>query len=207
MAASPGQEFLPRRIAEAFIRTLGAEAVFTEDVEVDAQGLRRPRGTAERAQHGMSTSKECNMSDIPMIRCGTVATIAQQVQERAARITAGLGSLGIAAGDNVAIMMANSVEFLEVTAGIALTGANPVPVNWHWKSEELGYLLSNSASTAAFVHADFVAAVEQTGTSVPLIVVSTGGTPATGRARRLRGVAGWQQTDRRRHCPVRPDSG
>ena len=74
--------------------------------------------------------------------------------------------------------MANSVEFLEVTAGIALIGANPVPVNWHWKSEELGYLLSNSASKAAFVHADFVAAVEQTGTSIPLIVVNTAGTPA-----------------------------
>ncbi len=119
------------------------------------------------------------MSDIPMIRCGTVARSHNEVQERAARITAGLGSLGVAKGDNVAIIMANSVEFLEVTAGIALVGANPVPVNWHWKSEELGYLLSNSASTAAFVHSDFVAAVEQTGTSVPLIVVNTAGTPAT----------------------------
>ena len=118
------------------------------------------------------------MSDTPMIRCGTVARSHQQVQERAARITAGLGSLGVATGDNVAIVMANSVEFLEVTAGIALTGANPVPVNWHWKSEELGYLLTNSASKAAFVHADFVAAVEQTGTSIPLIAVATGGAPA-----------------------------
>ncbi len=62
--------------------------------------------------------------------------------------------------------------------GRRLVGANPVPVNWHWKSEELGYLLTNSASKAAFVHADFVAAVQRTGTSIPLIVVATGKVPA-----------------------------
>ena len=118
------------------------------------------------------------MSDTAMIRCGTVQRSHQQVQERATRVAAGLGALGIVAGDNVAIVMANSVDFLEVTAGIALIGANPVPVNWHWKSDELSYLLSNSASTAAFVHSDFVAAVQQTGMSIPLIVVNTGGPPA-----------------------------
>ena len=36
MATSAGWEFLPRTIAEAFSRTLGADAAFTEDVEVDA---------------------------------------------------------------------------------------------------------------------------------------------------------------------------
>jgi long-chain acyl-CoA synthetase len=76
--------------------------------------------------------------------------------------------------------LANSVEFLEVTAGVSLAGANPVPVNWHWKSEELGYLLSNSGSKAAFVHSDFVAAVEQTGTAIPLVVVNTASAPVRG---------------------------
>lgn len=119
------------------------------------------------------------MADTPMIRCGNVERSHNELQERAGRIGAGLGSLGITKGDNVAIVMANSVEFLEATAGIALIGANPVPVNWHWKSEELGYLLTNSASKAAFVHADFVAAVQQAGTSIPLVVVNTASTPAS----------------------------
>jgi long-chain acyl-CoA synthetase len=112
-------------------------------------------------------------SETPMIRCGTIERSYDQVRERAARIGAGLGALGIAEGDNVAIVMANSVEFLEVTAGIALIGANPVPVNWHWKSDELGYLLTNSASRAAFVHTDFAAAVGQTGTPIPLVAVGS----------------------------------
>jgi long-chain acyl-CoA synthetase len=52
-----------------------------------------------------------------------------------------------------------------------LAGANPVPVNWHGKADEIGYLLSNSGSKAASVHSDFVAAVQQSGTALPLIVV------------------------------------
>ena len=111
------------------------------------------------------------MSDTPKIRCGPVERSHDEVQSRAARIGAGLQAMGIAAGDNVALILANSVEFLEVTAGIALAGANPVPVNWHGKAEEIGYLLSNSGSKAAFVHSDFLAAVQQTGTALPLIVV------------------------------------
>jgi long-chain acyl-CoA synthetase len=105
-----------------------------------------------------------------MIRCGPLERSHDEVQARAARICAGLKAMGIAGGDNVAIVMANSVEFLEVTAGIALAGANPVPVNWHGKADEISYLLSNSGSKAVFVHSDFVAAVQQSGLSLPIIV-------------------------------------
>jgi long-chain acyl-CoA synthetase len=111
------------------------------------------------------------MSGTPKIRCGPVERSHDEVQSRAARIGAGLQAMGIAAGDNVALVLANSVEFLEVTAGIALAGANPVPVNWHGKTEEIGYLLSNSGSKAAFVHSDFLATVQQTETALPLVVV------------------------------------
>src|SRR5688572_1802975 len=89
------------------------------------------------------------MSEAPMIRCGTVERTHDQLAGRAARIAAGLHELGVSAGDNVALVMTNSVEFLEISAGIAAAGANPVPVNWHWKSDEIGYLLSNSGSAVA----------------------------------------------------------
>lgn len=101
------------------------------------------------------------MSVAPMIRCGNVERTHDELARRATRIAAGLRALGLSPGDNVALVMANSVEFLEVSAGIAAAGANPVPVNWHWKSDEIGYLLANSGSVIAFVHSDFVATVEQ----------------------------------------------
>lgn len=111
------------------------------------------------------------MSDVAMLRCNTCERSYAEMHGRAARIALGLSGLGISGGDNVAVVLPNSVEFLEVTTGVALAGANPVPVNWHWKSEELGYLLDNSESKAAFVGSDFLAAVEQTGTAIPLLVV------------------------------------
>ncbi len=120
------------------------------------------------------------MFDTPMIRCGTTERSHEEVQLRAARIAAGLRPLGVRRATTSPSSWRTPVEFLEVTAGVALAGANPVPVNWHWKSEELGYLLSNSGSTAAFVHSDFVAAVEQTGTSIPLVVVNTANAPVPG---------------------------
>jgi long-chain acyl-CoA synthetase len=107
----------------------------------------------------------------PMIRCGSTERSHDEVQSRAALISAGLRAIGITGGDNVAVVLANSVEFLEATAGIALAGANPVPVNWHGKADEIRYLLENSGSKAAFVHSEFLATVRQTGTALPLIVV------------------------------------
>jgi long-chain acyl-CoA synthetase len=124
------------------------------------------------------------MSEAPMIRCGSVERSHHQLAQRAARIAAGLRALGVSPGDNVALVMANSVEFLEVSAGIAATGANPVPVNWHWKSEEIGYLLANSGSVVAFVHSDFLATVEQAATSgVHLIEIATEASPSSGAHR------------------------
>jgi len=118
------------------------------------------------------------MDDVPMLRCGDFERSYDDVHERATRIAGGLHDLGVTAGDNVAIVLPNSVEFLELTTGIAQIGANPVPVNWHWKSDELGYLLDNSESKAAFVGSDFLAGVEQTGTTIPLVVVPAPGTSA-----------------------------
>jgi long-chain acyl-CoA synthetase len=124
------------------------------------------------------------MSEAPMIRCGTVERTHDQLALRAARVAAGLRELGVSPGDSVALVMANSVEFLEVTAGIAAAGANPVPVNWHWKSDEIGYLLGNSGSVVAFVHSDFVATVDEAATTgVEVIEIGTDTSPSSGAHR------------------------
>jgi long-chain acyl-CoA synthetase len=121
------------------------------------------------------------MSEVPMIRSGTVERTHDQLAQRAARVAAGLRSLGVSPGDNVALVMANSVEFLEVSAGIAAAGANAVPVNWHWKSDEIGYLLVNSGSVVAFVHADFVATVKRAAVpGVEVIEIGTDTSPSLG---------------------------
>jgi long-chain acyl-CoA synthetase len=99
------------------------------------------------------------MSTEPAIRCDDTERTYPQVHERAALIAGGLTALGVGGGDNVALLLRNCVEFLELTIGIGLAGASPVPANWHWRGEELAYLLADSGSKVVFAHSDFVSAV------------------------------------------------
>ncbi|MGH3952807.1 MAG: AMP-binding protein [Mycobacterium sp.] len=124
------------------------------------------------------------MSEAPMIRCGGVERTHDQLAQRAARVCTGLLTLGVSAGDNVALVLANSVEFLEISAGISAAGANPVPVNWHWKSEEIGYLLENCSSRVVLVHSDFISTVAAAaGPGLELIEVASDVAPLSGICR------------------------
>ncbi|GAA5168566.1 acyl-CoA synthetase [Pseudonocardia eucalypti] len=98
------------------------------------------------------------MTDV-MIHCGDRSRSRDEALDRAARVAAGLGKLGVQPGDRVAIVLRNDIEFVELSLAASLAGAIPVPVNWHWKGRELGYLLSDSGAKAAFVHRDLAPVV------------------------------------------------
>ena len=90
-----------------------------------------------------------------MVRCADVSRSHAELQQRAAQVATGLREAGVAAGDRVAVMLRNSIEFLEISAGAGMAGASPVPVNWHWRGGELAHLLSDSGSRVLFVHSEF----------------------------------------------------
>ncbi|MEU5696174.1 AMP-binding protein [Actinosynnema sp. NPDC020468] len=100
-----------------------------------------------------------NMGREPGIRCGDVERGYPEFRARAARVAGGLAALGVGPGDAVALVLRNSVEFLELSAGVAVAGANPVPVNWHWSADELGYLLADCKARVVFAHKEFAATV------------------------------------------------
>lgn len=96
------------------------------------------------------------MAESSMVRCADVQRGYPEIYDRAARIAGGLAALGVGQGDNVALMLRNSVEFVELSVAIGLAGASPVPVNWHWRGDELRHLLTDSGSTVVFAHTEFV---------------------------------------------------
>src|SRR6195952_2438375 len=70
-----------------------------------------------------------------------------EVAERAARIAGGLQRLGVGQGDSVCILMRNDIAFIEAAYAAMRLGAYGVPVNWHFKPEEVAYVLKGSGTS------------------------------------------------------------
>ncbi|MEQ8814681.1 MAG: acyl-CoA synthetase [Thalassobaculum sp.] len=100
---------------------------------------------------------------------------------RAQRIAGGLQALGVGPGDCVAILMRNDPDFLAATYGTMLLGAYAVPVNWHFRPEEIAYVLRDCGARAVFAHADLLATL---GAAIPPgpAVVSVPVPPEVGEA-------------------------
>ena len=79
-----------------------------------------------------------------------------EVADRAARIAGGLARLGVGQGDSVCILMRNDIAFIEAAYAAMRLGAYGVPVNWHFKPDEINYILRDSASPVLIGHADML---------------------------------------------------
>jgi long-chain acyl-CoA synthetase len=79
-----------------------------------------------------------------------------EVASRAARIAGGLQGLGVKQGDSVCILMRNDIAFIEAAYATMRLGAYAVPVNWHFKPEEINYVLKDSGTSVLIGHADML---------------------------------------------------
>jgi long-chain acyl-CoA synthetase len=125
-----------------------------------------------------------------VIRIGDRVLPQEEFKQRAAVVAGALDAGGVQFGDRVAIVLRNDPDFLLLSAACGLLGAVPVPVNWHWRGDELRHVLTHSGSRAAFAHSCFVDEVERVlPDGVPLIEAPVrdeqarayGSTPPTGR--------------------------
>src|SRR3979409_2559317 len=76
-----------------------------------------------------------------------------EVTARADRIASGLQQLGVGQGDSVCMLMRNDIAFIEAAYAAMRLGAYGVPVNWHFKPEEINYVLRDSGSAVLIAHA------------------------------------------------------
>ena len=79
-----------------------------------------------------------------------------EVADRSARIAGGLHQLGVRQGDSVCILMRNDIAFIETAYGAMRLGAYGVPVNWHFKPEEINFILRDSGTSVLIGHADML---------------------------------------------------
>jgi long-chain acyl-CoA synthetase len=112
------------------------------------------------------------------VRCGGRFTTYPELHERALRAAGGLLELGIGAGDRVALLLRNSIEYLEASIATVPLGASAVPINWHWRGEEIAHVLSDSRAKALIVHADLWSAIASSvpeGVAIVLVPVDADG--------------------------------
>jgi long-chain acyl-CoA synthetase len=79
-----------------------------------------------------------------------------EIADRVARIASGLERLGVARGDSVCMLMRNDIAFLEAAYAAMRLGAYGVPINWHFKPEEINYVLRDSGTCVLIAHADML---------------------------------------------------
>jgi len=80
-----------------------------------------------------------------------------EVAARAARIAGGLQGLGVKQGDCVCILMRNDITFIEAAYAVMMLGAYAVPINWHFKPDEIAYILNDTETRVLIGHADLLA--------------------------------------------------
>ncbi|RZI38254.1 long-chain fatty acid--CoA ligase, partial [Herbaspirillum sp. HC18] len=82
-----------------------------------------------------------------------------EVTARADRIASGLADIGVRQGDCVCMLMRNDIAFLEAAYATMRLGAYGVPINWHFKPEEITYILYDTGTSVLIGHADMLHAL------------------------------------------------
>jgi long-chain acyl-CoA synthetase len=95
--------------------------------------------------------------DKPALMLGDTVRTYADFDDRTTRLAHALARRGVRAGDRVAIMMPNSIEFFEAWAAATKLDVSVVLVNWHLKADELAYILADSHARLLVAHAELAA--------------------------------------------------
>src|SRR5581483_11292265 len=99
--------------------------------------------------------------DAPMLTLGPRTLTWGEAYERAKRVAGALEAGGVRAGDRVAFLDRNGIEYFEVFFGCALLGAVSVAVNWRLAPTEMAAIIEDAGASVLFWGPDYDAAVKE----------------------------------------------
>ena len=99
--------------------------------------------------------------------CGERMLTYAELNARANRVANALRSLGVQEGDRVAVMIHNSLEGLEIVAGLSKLAARHVPVNYRLREHEVAYIINDSDANVVVAGPELVQVVEQARAGMP----------------------------------------
>lgn len=109
-----------------------------------------PRTTAQLLDHVARTH-----AYRPMVVTNERTYSYSDIAQLSTRLAAGLHSIGVRAGDHVAVVMANFPHAVALKFAVARLGAVSVSVNFMLRHEELGYVLGQSRSKVLITMDEF----------------------------------------------------
>lgn len=93
---------------------------------------------------GMLRWRAVHESDDFAVACGTERRSWSQLNAEVNRFANALLSLGIDPGDNIAIMMANCLEYLDAYLACAKIGVSATPINYQFAAGEVAHVINDS---------------------------------------------------------------
>jgi len=93
--------------------------------------------------------------DRPMVITDKRTLSYAEVVAESRRLADGLAALGVRRGDRVGLLMANHAEFVTYKFAIARAGAVAIPFNFLYRTDELRYVLAQSACTVLITNQGF----------------------------------------------------
>ena len=110
----------------------------------------------------------------PSIFAGPDALTFEQFNLQSDQIAAGISALGLNEGDVIAIYMRNRMQYLQIIQACKQLGIYYCPINWHFTSDEVSFILTDSGAKALFTESDLLhGIVKQTNDELPIICVNT----------------------------------
>src|SRR5207248_661625 len=91
----------------------------------------------------------------------------RELNERACRLANAFSALGIGPEQNVAGLLHNSVEFVELQVALTKLRATLVPINYRLTGPEIEYILRDAEAAACVVGAEFLPTVRPLYAALP----------------------------------------
>src|SRR2546423_5899611 len=93
--------------------------------------------------------------------CGERSFTYAGLNARARRVANALSSLGVKAGDRVAVMAYNSIELLEIVGGLSKLSAIAVLLNYRLREHEVAYIINDCQAKVAIAGPELVGGGDQ----------------------------------------------
>jgi fatty-acyl-CoA synthase len=166
----------------------------TLDIEARRDELRRrfPVWQPRTLSHWLDDCAE-RYPGRPMVLTDDRELSYSEVAAESRRLADGLAVIGVRPGDRVAMIMANYPEFVAIKFAIARVGAIAVPLNYLYRSDELGFVLMDSGcrvviTMTGFADLDYQAMLDGIADPPTAVLLETAG-PARRGSLTVEGLA------------------